>query len=391
MTEYASLPKKQLLEKPGTIMKRLCRVLFFVFLCFFAMEAACRVYVHFRPFPSSGIWMFPFFPEFDRKDGRGLYYAHPYSSYDFKPNITPEINAQGFRSREFYGSKKPGSVRIVCVGGSTTYGVRNPYEESYPFLLEQALRKRLPEQDIEVINAGLISATSAETLHRILFKVIPLEPDIVIVYHGFNDLVPRIADDFKNDYSHFRKIPLNSGYGFFKYLNHSYLFLMLKRIVAGPEDLHSYIFNYHNIPASETQKLLNFEKNGPEHFSYNMDLIITILRAHDILPIVPTFAFMPGRLDGWCPVLPDSLWEKGVSQNNRVIESLVKKHQLPEVDYYAYAKRHPGTFSGKIHMKNRGNRLKAEFLADHLLSNAETRNRLVKKSSALQNNPALHK
>jgi hypothetical protein len=207
----------------------------------------------------------------------------------------------------------------------------------------------------------------------------------VIVYHGFNDLVPRIADGFENDYAHFRKIPLKNGYGFFKYLNHSYLVLMIKRLVLGAEDLHSYIFNYSNVPENDAQKQLNFEKNGPEYFAYNLDLIIRILRSYDIIPVVPTFAFMPGRLDGWCPIFPDLYWEKGVAQNNEVINELVKRYRLPEVDYYNHASQHPGIFSGKIHMKNRGNRLMARFIADQLLASPSVRTRLIKNLSSLKN------
>ena len=91
------------------------------------------------------------------------------------------------------------------MGGSTTYAVYLPWHQSYPYYLQTELRKRFATDRIEVINAGLIGSTSAESFHRLPTQVLGLDPDMVVIYHGYNDLLPRVFNDYQEDYYHFRK------------------------------------------------------------------------------------------------------------------------------------------------------------------------------------------
>jgi hypothetical protein len=79
-------------------------------------------------------------------------------------------NGQGFRrTTEVTKDKAPGVYRIFLMGGSTAYGLgslsrhgRDKYgvvgnEQTIDFYLEQLLRARLPERQVEVINAAITS------------------------------------------------------------------------------------------------------------------------------------------------------------------------------------------------------------------------------------------
>lgn len=102
-------------------------------------------------------------------------------------------NSVGFRGREFTIAKPDDSYRIVAIGGSTTYssGV-DDYEKSYPSLLEQYLHESGFDA-VEVINAGASGYTSHQNFINLQFRVLPLEPDLVIVYQGFNDIQARFV------------------------------------------------------------------------------------------------------------------------------------------------------------------------------------------------------
>src|SRR5436309_7841910 len=78
---------------------------------------------------------------------------HPFLQVLPRGQVTP-VNAAGFRGEEIELPKPAGTLRIVTLGGSTTLGVTNPYEESYPFLLQRRLRERFPGRRIEVQNAA---------------------------------------------------------------------------------------------------------------------------------------------------------------------------------------------------------------------------------------------
>ncbi len=93
--------------------------------------------------------------------------------WDFTPVST---NSRGLRYAGEIGAKTPGTLRVVCLGDSVTFGYRVPvvwakkpddYDRSwlpYPALLEQALRAANPGRRIEVIPLAVPGYTSRQGL-----------------------------------------------------------------------------------------------------------------------------------------------------------------------------------------------------------------------------------
>lgn len=131
---------------------------------------------------------------------------HPYALYQPAPNLEfrghLQHNSLGFRGRELRAD--PDVRRVVCLGGSTTYSwsVRDP-ARSYPARLEELLRADDPR--IEVVNAGLPMGTTAELLATLQFRVLPLEPRLVILHVGLNDVFPTLMPGYRADYTHDRR------------------------------------------------------------------------------------------------------------------------------------------------------------------------------------------
>jgi lysophospholipase L1-like esterase len=104
-------------------------------------------------------------------------------------------NSLGLRSPEILPDRTPGSLRIAVVGASTVMGelARNN-EITFPALLAQRLRQRYPHREVEVVNAG-ISGYRLDDQQRMLRKIVlPLRPDLIIVYPGFNDFADYCQD-----------------------------------------------------------------------------------------------------------------------------------------------------------------------------------------------------
>ena len=97
------------------------------------------------------------------------------------------INALGFRGDEFTKEKPPGTIRIVCLGASTTFC--GEAKRSWPHRLQEKLRERYSGVGIEVINAGVPGFRIEQSLVNLEARVLPLDPDLVIVYHANNDIV----------------------------------------------------------------------------------------------------------------------------------------------------------------------------------------------------------
>ncbi len=97
------------------------------------------------------------------------------------------LNNFGFRGADLT-AEKGDAYRVVLLGESTTFGITIerdwlPWGE----LLAQMIRERLaPNRPIEVINAGIPGITLHENLDRLAWQILPLQPDLIISYHGFN-------------------------------------------------------------------------------------------------------------------------------------------------------------------------------------------------------------
>lgn len=140
--------------------------------------------------------------------------GQPYLTLVDTPNYAnhfgPQHNSQGFRGEAVPMRRVPGVARVLCLGGSTTYGwcVATP-QEAWPHKLRLWLEAHRSAgwSKFEVINAGVPSATSAELLAHYHFKYRYWHPDLVILNTGGNDAIAMKRQTYQPDYSTVR-VPL---------------------------------------------------------------------------------------------------------------------------------------------------------------------------------------
>jgi tetratricopeptide (TPR) repeat protein len=103
---------------------------------------------------------------------------------------TAKNKLRWFNAQSFPKIKEPGTKRIFCMGGSTTYG--HPYRDSTSF--PGWLREFLPVVDSshqwEVINAGGISYASYRVA-ALMEELAQYEPDLFVVYSVHNEFLER--------------------------------------------------------------------------------------------------------------------------------------------------------------------------------------------------------
>lgn len=141
-----------------------------------------------------------------------LFEPHPYLPTMLRPSshyrdgdTSGEINSLGFRGPERSASKAPGTFRVICVGGSTTFGagIRGD-DRTYPAFLGTRLEEAWPERRVEVWNAGVPGYTTAENAIYLSLRVIDFSPDLIVLYEGYNDFKPNRYPAFRSDYAHWR-------------------------------------------------------------------------------------------------------------------------------------------------------------------------------------------
>jgi len=103
------------------------------------------------------------------------------------PKWTVTFNSAGFRDDEFPATKSPGTIRIVALGDSWTFGHNVDPEQGYPKRLSALLRADFPDKKIEVLNLGMLAYTSHEGLKLLQRKALPFQPDIVLIGYSMND------------------------------------------------------------------------------------------------------------------------------------------------------------------------------------------------------------
>lgn len=140
----------------------------------------------------------------------GIFEGDPLLLWRLKPNLDRVVwdftvlstNSEHLRSEHSdqpLPAKQPGSIRIVCLGDSVTFGFRVPvvwpdkpteYDPEwlpYPMLLEKQLRAANPNRNIEVITMAVPGYTSHQGLAWLRRDISRLNPDLLTVSFGWND------------------------------------------------------------------------------------------------------------------------------------------------------------------------------------------------------------
>jgi lysophospholipase L1-like esterase len=136
--------------------------------------------------------------------------ASPFLVFRFKNNISDNsydsnfsTNSFGFRGKEFEIVKPKDVFRIIAIGDSCTFGFgASDDEHTYPYLLEAKLNSMYKNKKIEVINAGVPSYKSLQSLIWLVTELMGLNPDMLIVQLGWNDIVSIFSPEYTIKYGY---------------------------------------------------------------------------------------------------------------------------------------------------------------------------------------------
>jgi len=152
-----------------------------------------------------------------------IYQFHPFTGFILKPNRTlisghrrqegasrNVTDGHGFLSESGSLPLAKGSdeIRIATIGASTTANVNLSYAENWPGLLGAMVTEHFPDRRVTVINAAVPGFNTAQSIGNLALRVMPFKPDVVIIYHAYNDLKAiRVGDTLKPDFSNVHKQP----------------------------------------------------------------------------------------------------------------------------------------------------------------------------------------
>lgn len=309
------------------------------------------------------------YEEVDPNFGWGL--KPNYQNVLFSPDTGREelliINSKGFRGKEFETEKKPGVSRIIAMGDSVTFGI-TPEACPYPAQLQELLDQKYPNQ-IEIINAGVEGYSSQYVLKRLQYDILQYQPDMIIVYAGWNDL-----------YAVNPLSLMDSGQltGLANFLNKFYLYKGSRKLIfqwLKPE-LASILNQNH--PEIKTENAYqNFE---PADYRNNLEQIVATAKNSQIRVVLVNLA----------SILSDQMTEmdlqkvhypyftSGVKElktlqarYNQTIKEVAQKEQVPLIDLDQVLSQRPNKgelFFDTMHLYCAGQKVIAETVLNSLIS-----------------------
>jgi GDSL-like Lipase/Acylhydrolase family len=292
----------------------------------------------------------------------------PYVNYLPSPGY-PGHNRLGYRGPEIEIPKPEGKFRIVALGGSTTYSSATPAEESYPAQLQNILRDEYGFQNVEVVNAGFLFYSSWETLVNFEFRVLELQPDMIILYDSVNDIVPReqLSVDCYRGLNTLRG--LNATKGFWVERDSALSPSTLYRFAAvnlgwmqSPLALNSWFqppqANCQNDGLPVEERVAN---NPPIYFERNVRNTVILAKANGVVPVLSTWTYY---LDQERP----DYWRKAVDEHNDILRKIAEEQETPIYDLAANLPLKTDYWSGDgIHMFLPGTREQAAEYARFLI------------------------
>jgi lysophospholipase L1-like esterase len=357
-----SLPKKS----------ELALVLFSIFLTFFLLEIVARGWLNYLATPDQ-YDRYILFTSIDAKDL--AWTAHPYLSYAPTPGYQKGRtfhNSLGYRNDEFPLEKSNGVFRIVALGGSSTYDVRiEDNAQTFTAQLEKLLKEEYGYQNVEVINAGVPGYNSWEILVNLEFRALDLDPDLVIIYEGTNDVHARMVEPsaYRGDDSGRRQawqvppIALWEHSALLRIVSRSMNFtrqVSVDDFVSSPTYL-SWPFDF-RLAEDGLDPTQILAKNPPIYFQRNLENMIAITKEHGVEIMFSTWAHSPYLND----YASKDYYQQGFQENNQVVKEVANSHDIPLFDFVEVMPQDAEYWADGRHVNEAGALVKARLFAEFI-------------------------
>ena len=239
-------------------------------------------------------------------------------------------------------------------------------EETFTSQLEKILRDEYGYENVQVINAGVGGYNSSESLINLEFRVLDLEPDMVIVYHGTNDVHSRLVDPekYRGDNIGRRKQWQEPGV---RLVERSALLriLLRKTGITNQYGLRKFVtadsaYGPYNLEDHDPMELL--DKNPPVYTKRNLRNMVAVSKANGADIIFATWAYSP-YFDDYAAT---EHYQRGFGENNEVVIETAKEQEIPVFDFAEIMPRDKAYWADGRHVNEKGARKKAELFAEFI-------------------------
>lgn len=294
-------------------------------------------------------------------------------------------NRFGFRGNEINRTKPDSVYRIVCIGGSTTYSTGvSDYRLAHPSLLQEYLRRKT-KRAIEVVNAGIPGASSLESLINLVTRVMDVEPNMIIVCDGINDVHTRMVwppEAYKADQSGYATPPVFHSASILE-VSLIYRVIMIKagrlvpansfhRVMTLPATYVGMEYIRQIADGSYPAGLFRttpvdeiLQVNQPIFLERNLSAMVDIAGSRGIEVVFTTSPFctdFPKQIFG----APEDSY--GLEEHNELVKGVASRKNVRFYDLAKFMPQQKRFFTDAIHLQSIGEGIRAKLIGDYLLT-----------------------
>ena len=307
-------------------------------------------------------------------------------------------NNEHFRYNEDFNKEKPkDEIRIFISGGSTAWGAGVTQDQTFAFLLEKKLNSLQSKKKIRVIIAAAGGWASSQERAFIFSYVKEFDPDIVLMFSGWNDIYHAYTgrDYNKNqDFLLYRKAIYTSQELLKPHARLSERYKDKFESLCPPRYSEStskflyliasiiYKFSYDKNILFEKIKDIEFDSNKiKENTLDNIDYVNYLSKKqgfHLIYCLQPTIYFTQKKFSNWEKNIVRMSEESDVgyaeynSKSYKMLKNVIKIDALEKGYLFldaddAISQEIESVFTDHVHFGDRGNILIAEYLFNQLI------------------------
>lgn len=343
------------------------------------LEVALRVY--FADFADEAQYLKYMAPPQAIEDHTARINGLPFVNYGLTTTY-PDHNSLGYRGREISLAKPAGTFRIVALGGSTTYGeFISKAENAYPAQLESILREQYGYQNVEVINGGVLGYSSWEIYSNFSFRVLGLDPDLIIYYEAINDVWPRLADPawydglysgrgiWHTDLAHqspsvlYRYIAVRMGWTVDPTTIESHLRAPegFRSCIVVVQNEHDFCENLGTTP----QAILS--ENPPIYLERNLRNLVAVAQANDVAVMFSSWAYSTEEFyEASGDFVTHAFMQGAIAEHNAIVEDIASEMHTLFYDFAANLPARRGWWVDGYHFNVQGAREQARQYARFL-------------------------
>ncbi len=321
----------------------------------------------------------------------GLYRTHPYLNTGPRSSVAIQafgksatFNSGGYRSPERPLERPRASIRMLCAGGSTTFDIAAVEDAAtWPWQLEERLNQAagvvpgVEVRNAEVWNAGFPGWTSLENLISLIQRDLRLEPDLLILFQGINDLQPAAHQPFDPGYELGHADVARRALGLelppIHWSDRSLVLERLRDWIEGPDDPWARL----KAPVNSANRVQSLPDEAVQAFRRNIRSIISVAHGHGIRVLLVT---QPLRLRaqsraadleylaGWLGGLAPEAAPLELERLNDVLRAVAQDPTIGLWDAAAEVDWQDRHFADPMHFSAAGSELFAMGMAEQVLN-----------------------